>query len=459
MSVDLGIWVLLPPVVAIVVVLYSREVIAALILALIAAEGLLLISSQQGIVAAPAMAIDRVLSVVSDPGNLKVLAFSLIIGAFLALIRYSGGVAASVKALVAMGLTTTPRRAGLLTFFIGLFLFIESNLSMLTAGIVSRGLFDKFAMSRARLAYIVDSTAAPVCILIMLNGWGLFVYALLQGQSVEQPFNVLIESIGLNFYAIFALLLAFYTVYTGRVHGALARFEANAPTITCDNDNAEMIEGKQRYMYLPFISLILTMVLSLWWTGQGEISRGDGALAILYAVIAGCFVAYLILILEKRFGHGELVDISFKGMAELLPLVTILLLSITLGSAMKELQTGQYVSQLVAGNVPIWAVTPLLFISASIIAFTTGTSWGTFAIMIPIAVPLALSTGIPMPIMIAAALGGGIFGDHSSPISDSTVMAALASGCDVLDHVITQLPYALLAAFLTLIMYFFVVFI
>ncbi len=221
----LGFWVLLPPVVAIVVVLWSREVIAALLTAILAAEGLLLFAQQGSVLAAPAALVERVLQVLLDSGNLKVLAFSLIVGAFLALIRYSGGVNATVNSLVSLGLAKTPRRAGLMTYIIGLLLFVESNLSMLTAGIVSRGLYDRFGMSRARLAYILDSTAAPVCIIIMLNGWGLFVYALLKNQGLENPYDVLVGSIGFNFYAWLALLFAFYTVMSGRLHGELARYE------------------------------------------------------------------------------------------------------------------------------------------------------------------------------------------------------------------------------------------
>ncbi len=450
----LGFWVLLPPVVAIVVVLWSREVIAALLTAILAAEGLLLFAQQGSVLAAPAALVERVLQVLLDSGNLKVLAFSLIVGAFLALIRYSGGVNATVNSLVSLGLAKTPRRAGLMTYIIGLLLFVESNLSMLTAGIVSRGLYDRFGMSRARLAYILDSTAAPVCIIIMLNGWGLFVYALLKNQGLENPYDVLVGSIGFNFYAWIALLFAFYTVISGRVHGALARFEQQHEHNNEKHDSeAEIGPGKRRYMLLPFASLVVTMVASLWWTGNGNLGQADGALAILYAVLAGCMVAYIVLILERRFVHQELVDLSFKGMAELLPIVTILLLSITLGSAMKQLGTGYFVATLVSDHIALWAVIPLLFIAASIIAFTTGTSWGTFAIMIPIAVPLALNTGLPMHIMVAAALGGGIFGDHCSPISDSTVMSSLAAGCDVLDHVLTQLPYALVGAGITTLLY------
>ncbi|MEY3018724.1 MAG: hypothetical protein RL336_1859 [Pseudomonadota bacterium] len=448
----LGSWVVLPAVVAIVVVLYTREVISALLAAMLCSEGLLLIGSGASVWAAPAEVVGRTLAVFQSEGNVKVLAFSLMIGAFLALIRYSGGVAATVQRLVDMGLATTPRRSGLLSFVLGLLLFIESNLSILTAGIVSRGLFDRFGMSRARLAYIVDATAAPVCILLMMNAWGVFVYALIENQGVVNPGDVLLSTIAYNFYAWIALALALYTVWTGRVHGALARYESSATQRGVELEE-RIDEGRSRYMVLPFSALLVTMLAGLYMTGDGNMRSGDGGLSILFAVLAGSAVAYVVLRLDKRFRHVELMDLSFRGIGELLPMVMILLLSIALGASLKALGTGYYIASVAGQHLPLWAIAPLVFLSGSVVAFTTGTSWGTFAIMIPIAVPLALGTGLPVEVLVAAALGGGVFGDHCSPISDTTVVSALAAGCDVLDHVWTQLPYALFGALLTSVAY------
>jgi Na+/H+ antiporter NhaC len=448
----LGAWVVLPAVVAIAVVLYTREVISALLAAMLCSEGLLLIGSGASWLAAPAEVVGRTLMVFQSEGNVKVLAFSVLIGAFLALIRYSGGVAATVQRLIDLGLATTPRRSGLLSFILGLLLFIESNLSILTAGIVSRGLFDRFRMSRARLAYIVDATAAPVCILLMMNAWGVFVFALIENQGVENPGEVLLSSIGYNFYAWIALLLAFYTVWTGRVFGALAKYESRHNQVEMQVE--ERIEaGRSRYMVVPFLALLITMLVSLYTTGDGNFRSGDGGLSILFAVLMGSATAYFLLRIDKRFRHTELMNLSFKGIAELLPMVMILLLSIALGASLKALGTGYFIATIAGQHLPLWAVAPLVFLSGSVVAFTTGTSWGTFAIMIPIAVPLAIATGLPVEILVAAALGGGVFGDHCSPISDTTVVSAMAAGCDVLDHVWTQLPYALFGALLTSVAY------
>jgi Na+/H+ antiporter NhaC len=155
----------------------------------------------------------------------------------------------------------------------------------------------------------------------------------------------------------------------------------------------------------------------------------------------------------KKFTHHQLVKIGFDGMNDLLPLVAIVLLSLTLGASLKELGTGIYVAQIVGDTLPIFLIAPMFFLAGAFIAFSTGTSWGTFAILIPIGVPLIQTLGLPPSFIIAAILGGGVFGDHCSPISDTTAVSAIASGCELLEHVKTQLPYALFGGALTIVLY------
>ena len=165
-------------------------------------------------------------------------------------------------------------------------------------------------------------------------------------------------------------------------------------------------------------------------------------------------VAYFLLISAKKYTHKELVDEGFKGMGEILPLVTIVLFSLTLGGSLKELGTGIFVANLVGDYLPLSLIVPVLFLAGGIMSFTTGTSWGTFAILIPIGVPLIQTLGLPPSLVLAAILGGGVFGDHCSPISDTTAVSSIASGCDLLTHVRTQMPYALFGGALAFIAYF-----
>nr|WP_269836614.1 Na+/H+ antiporter NhaC family protein [Rheinheimera soli] len=306
-------------------------------------------------------------------------------------------------------------------------------------------------MSRARLAYIVDSTSAPICILVLLNGWGAYVLGLLSTYNLpESAISVLIGSIPLNFYALFTLMVVFYTIYTDKVYGPMKQAEIDLNTVSSHSD-IEIAPSSMSLMLVPLLTLVLGMVAFMLWTGNGSLVEGSGAKAALYATTLACVVAYGLMAYSRKFNHQQLVTIGFKGMSELLPLVSIVLLSLALGSAMKDLGTGLYVASFVKESTPLVLIPALLFIAGAIISFTTGTSWGTFAILIPIGMPLVEMLGLPPSLLLAAILSGGIWGDHCSPISDTTVVSAVASGCDLLEHVKTQLPYALFCGALALI--------
>ena len=217
---------ILPQVVAIGVVIWRKEVILALLAAIFTSELLLLIdASGNSPFMAPIETIERIVNVFSSPDSTRVLMFSLIIGCLIAYLRHSGGVTALVDLMINKGITKTKKQAGLMSFAIGIVLFVESNLSVITAGIVSRGLFDKFGMSRERLAYVIDSTSAPVCILILINGWGAVVLANLNANGLQNAEDTLIGTIFYNFYAWIALAIVLYTILSDKLHGPLKAFE------------------------------------------------------------------------------------------------------------------------------------------------------------------------------------------------------------------------------------------
>jgi Na+/H+ antiporter NhaC len=442
----------LPPLVAIAVVLWRREVILALVLAVFTSEWLLQVGGWAGGGLAALATLERTAAVFGDPDNARLLLFSIMIGALLAYMRESGGVSALVEALVGRGIARNARQASLLTTGVGAVVFVESNLSVLTAGILSRGLFDRFGLSRAKLAYLVDSTAAPVCILVLLNGWGAFVLALLSGYTFDVPAaQVLWGSVPLNFYALVTLAIVVATAWTGRTFGPLARSEARA------HDGETLAHpvppSRPVFMWLPLAVMIGGMVGFMLWTGGGVLAQGSGSRSVLYAVALACLTAYGMMLASRRFSHQDLVRIGFDGMAELLPLVTIVLLSLALGASLKDLGTGTFIAGLAGEFMPRQLIVPMLFLSGALISFSTGTSWGTFAILVPIGMPLVPALDLPPSLVLAAILGGGVFGDHCSPISDTTCVSAIASGCDLLEHVRTQLPYALTAGGITLLLY------
>jgi len=457
---------ILPPLVAIFIVLWKKEVILALVLAIFTSEFLLGGSLfQQAVLASESSSnlfgqafsgalgtLDRITNVFTDAGNTRILIFSVMVGSLLAFMRQSGGVTGLVNNLINKGFAKTPRQVSLMTTFTGIVVFIESNLSVLTAGILSRGLFDKFGMSRAKLAYIIDSTSAPICILILLNAWGAYVLALLNTYQFEvSAVEILWGTIPFNFYALVTLAIVFYSVISGKYYGPLACSENPSELETVDDNDSNT--GKARFMLVPLIVMIGGMVGFMLWTGNGNMADGSGSKSVFYATSLACVVAYFMMLTSGDFKHSQLVKIAFDGMAELLPLVSIVLLSLALGASLKLLGTGIYISQLVGDFLPLFLIAPMIFLVGAMISFSTGTSWGTFAILIPIGVPIIQQMGLPPSLILAAILGGGVFGDHCSPISDTTAVSAIASGCDLLEHVKTQLPYALTAGVITILLY------
>jgi Na+/H+ antiporter NhaC len=323
---------------------------------------------------------------------------------------------------------------------------------VLTAGIMARGLFDKFGLSRAKLAYIIDSTSAPVCILILLNAWGAFVLVLLgQYEFGVTAAEVLWGSVWFNFYALVTLVIVFWSSATQRWFGPLS---TSAVGVGLDvHPGEEIVASKPRYMLVPLLVMIFGMVGFMFWTGSGRLADGSGSRSVLYATTLATLVAYFLMRRSGRFEHIKLVKIAMQGMGELLPLVAIVLFSLALGQSLGDLGTGAYIAKIVAGNLPDFLIPATLFLAGALISFSTGTSWGTFAILIPLGMPLAVSLDLSPSLLLAAILGGGVFGDHCSPISDTTAVSAIASGCDLLEHVRTQLPYALVGGIIALILY------
>ena len=450
-------WIsLLPTVLAIVLAIWSRQVYVSL------AAGIWIgwtILEGWNPLDGLATAIEQTVAVLGDPGNAKVILFTLVIGAMIATLEAAGGVRGFVRWIEGNRWVTNGRRAQFLAWIIGIVIFIESNITVLVAGAVSRPLFDRFRISRERLAYIVDSTSAPICILIPLNAWGALNLGILNELGVEDALGVFIAAIPVNFYALIAFLLAGASILWKIDLGPMKRAEKRAAEGQVLWPNAQpmvdetvlsptpvgRIAPRARNMLVPIAVMVLTMPLGLYVTGGGSMLEGSGSTSVLWAVLAGLGAAWLLLLGQRGATLDELTRTGLKGAGGLMPLALILLLALALGSVARTLGAGEYVAQVTEGVLPPVLFLPLVFVVAGGIAFSIGSSWGTFAIMLPIAVPVAETLGMPLAPFVAAALSGGIFGDHSSPISDTTIISSMAAATDHIDHVRTQLPYALLA--------------
>lgn len=461
----------LPPIAALIVAIWTRNVFWALGLAIWLSETLIVSGN-------PALGvlggIDRAVGVFGDTGNTRILLFCLIIGALIAYMQRSGGIAAMVERLHSSGVASTPRRAGFVTAISGVLIFVETNVSLLASGVLGRPLFDRLKVSRARLAYIIDSTCAPISVLILVNAWGGYIAGLMLSSGVENALSVLPQTILFNFYAVLTVVVVFATVALNRTFGALGVADANwtEPHDLAEgvaDDDLHEAPSRAIYMWLPMLILVGGALGFMFMTGEWDasgiddlrtavlavlhaFSTGSGSQSILWAVVLATACAFVFLAISRRT-PGQMVDIGFKGMGDLLPAVTVIFLALVLGSSLRELGTGVFIAGVASGISAPWTIPAILFVVAGVTSFTTGTSWGTYGILVPIAVPLAIGAGLPMPLVIAAVMGGGVFGDHCSPISDTTIIASLAAGCDHVEHVKTQLPYALSVGVVTILLY------
>ncbi len=448
-------WIsLLPPVLAIVLAIWTKQVYLSL------AGGLWLawtIVSGWNPLTGLAAAIQGTVVVFGSEGDARAIMFTIAIGALIATVEASGGVRGFVRFLEQNKWVNSSKRAQLLAWATGVVIFIESNITVLVAGSTARPLCDRYKCSREKLAYIIDSTSAPICILIPMNAWGAYNLQILEGLGVENALSVFVQSIAFNFYAIVAVLMVLVVILWDinlgpmkkaeeRTRGGELLWPGSTPMIDEDVLSPEPIDTvppRAINMVAPIAAMVLFMPLGLYITGNGVFADGSGSTSVLWAVLFGLAVSWVMLRAQAAFTTAELVKIGLKGAGGLMPLALILLLAIALGDVVELMGTGEYVADVTRGTMPTFMYLPLVFIVSGGIAFSTGTSWGTFAIMLPIAVPAAVGLGLPVAPFLAAALSGGIFGDHCSPISDTTIISSMASATDHIDHVRTQLPYAL----------------
>ena len=446
---------LLPPVLAIALAIWTRQVYLSL------AAGVWIgwtIVEGWNPASGVARAIEETIAVLGDPDNARVILFAIFIGALIATIELSGGVKGFVRWLEERKWVTGPRGAQLLAYVIGLVIFIESNITVLVSGSVARPLFDRYRSSREKLAYIIDSTSAAVCILIPLNAWGAYILGILGELDVPNPLVTFVEAMPLNFYALAAVTLAGITIFTGLDLGPMRKAERRtreegkllwddaSPLLDPEvlQPESEGGPGHPLFMVVPVVAMVLMMPVGLYITGDGDLRQGSGSTSVLWAVLTALAIAWVLSLAKRRSTVDELTRVGLKGAGGLINMAAVLWLSLAIAAVTDTLGAGPYVAQVTAGTLPPVVFLPLIFIVAAFVAFSTGTSWGTFAIMLPIAVPAAMALGWPIAPFVAASLSGGIFGDHSSPISDTTIIASMAAATDHIDHVRTQLPYALI---------------
>ena len=483
---DYGFLSVLPPVIAIILALRTKQVYIALVFGIWFSW---LIMSDWNVLQGSLATIEGMVNVFKSEGNTRTIMFSALVGALLLFIQYSRGVEGFINKLNILILYFEKKQAGysrvmvqLLAMLTGILLFVETSISSLTVGTLYRPVFDKMGIPREKLAYIADSSSAPTSILIPFNAWGAFIMGLLLTQNIENPFSMLLSSIAYNFYPILALIILFLVIVTKKDFGPMAKAELRTRTtgklmndgskpmisdVITSYEPKEGIKAKAYNMVVPLLTMVVMMPVNLAYTGWDKvetyssfsnhvsqaIGKGSGSSSVLYAVIASIVVAMIMYRAQKIMKLKEMVDLTLKGISELMPLALLMLLAFAIGDACNQLGTGQYVANWSKDWLSTEYLPAVVFVISSFIAFSTGTSWGTFAIMLAISIPMANVHGAELTLIIAATLGGGIFGDHCSPISDTSIISSMASASDHIDHVRTQLPYALLGGLITTILY------
>ena len=460
-----GFWSVVPPILTIVLALVTKNVFISLLIGIFT-------SSMVLCGGAPLTGLNDAfysfIHTFESNGNTITLISFLLIGALIYLIEKSGGVEGFTEVMLKKrALIKTKRGANIFTWLLGIIIFTSGSLSCMVTGSVSRPFNDALKVPHEKSAFIVHATSTPWCVLFPLSGWlaALAGYLTSGGVPENEAISVLLRSIPLNFYCILAvfgtLAVSLFGINIGPMRKAEERADKTGAldnpgrggTLTEETTSPSKAKPRVLNMLLPMGVLIATILAVLTITGKGNPTQGAGMQSLLWGCILAVFTICILCVAQKLFSVDEVINEMFKGMGTMLPVAGILLFGFTMGNLVKDLDTGNYLTSVFMGVLSPALLPALSFLLCMLLSFATGTSMGTMAIMSVICLPMAISMGISIPLVAGAVFGGSIFGDHSSPISDTTIMSCATTGCDIIDHVKTQMPYVLIFAATSLVLY------
>ncbi len=471
---------LLPPLFAIAAALVFRQVIPALFLGLwfgaAAVNGLSLEAIWTGLLDSVQI---YVVGAIANADHAAIIVFTFTIGGMVGIVSRSGGMLGVVNRIA--GFASNARRAQLGTAGLGLAIFFDDYTNTLVVGNTMRAVTDRLKVSREKLAYIVDSTAAPVACIALVTTWigyevGLIDAAIASIDELQEPYLIFLHSIAYSFYPIFAIAFVFMVASSGRDFGPMYSAERQAAfaepnevenEIAPAPDMSEVgpkpgVEGRALNAILPIGVLLAAAFGGMIVTGEGDTFReivgsANAYKALLWGSLLGALAAGAMAVGSRSLDLGETIEAWLVGAKAMMMGMIVLILAWALVTTTEALGTANYLVTLLGDAVPASLLPTLVFVLAAVTAFATGTSWGTMGILMPLVVPLtwAIISGdggvdaASLPILysaISCVLAGAVWGDHCSPISDTTIMSSIASGCDHIAHVRTQMPYALLVA-------------
>ncbi|MBQ8184056.1 MAG: Na+/H+ antiporter NhaC family protein [Clostridia bacterium] len=452
---------LLAPIIAIVLALITKEVYSSLVIGIIVGGAIYAGGNFEGTLVHVVQ--DGFIANVADSYNMGILLFLILLGALVAMMNKAGGSAAFGR----WAASHIKSRVGaqLATVALGVLIFIDDYFNCLTVGSVMRPVTDSNKISRAKLSYLIDATAAPVCIIAPISSWAAAVAGFARGAGADSGISLFIQAIPYNFYALLTIVMMIFLAVTGLNYGSMKKHEENAEKngdlFTSGTKQAieEMTvneKGKVIDLVLPIIVLIISCVVGMIYSGgffSGEsfidaFSNSDASVGLALGAFVSVIITIIYFLIRRVLKFKEIMECVPEGFKAMVPAIMILACAWTLKAMTDSLGAKIFISQLIEGSAGTFqAFLPaIIFLIAVGLSFATGTSWGTFGILIPIVLSVFTADNPLTIVSISACMAGAVCGDHCSPISDTTIMASAGAQCDHLNHVSTQLPYAMTVA-------------
>ena len=460
-----GFWSVVPPLLTIVLALVTKNVFISLFIGIF--TGSMVLCGGSPLAGLNGTFYSFIYTFESTGNTITLISF-LLIGALIYLIEKSGGVDGFTDVMLKKrALIKTKRGANIFTWLLGVIIFTSGSLSCMVTGSVSRPFNDALKVPHEKSAFIVHATSTPWCVLFPLSGWlaALTGYLTSGGVPENEAISVLLQSIPLNFYCILAvfgtLAVSLFGINIGEMRKAEERTEKNGALDNPGRGSAigEAAEASNNTkpcvlnMFLPMGVLIATILAVLTITGGGNPTQGAGHQSLLWGCVLSVLTICILCVVQKLFSVDEVINEMFKGMGTMLSVAGVLLFGFAMGNLVKNLDTGTYLTSIFISVLNPALLPALSFFLCMLLSFATGTSMGTMAIMSVICLPMAISMGINIPLVAGAVFGGSIFGDHASPISDTTIMSCATTGCDIIGHIKTQMPYVLIFAAISFALY------
>ncbi|MFW6409665.1 MAG: Na+/H+ antiporter NhaC family protein [Halanaerobiales bacterium] len=465
-----GILSLVPPLLAILLAWWSKEVLLSLFVGVF--SGALILNGYNPIVGFVRTLDNYILTSLADEWNAGILIFTITMGGMVGIISKAGG-AKSIGEYIAKKAKTV-KTTQFSVWLLGIGIFFDDYANTLIVGNTMRPITDRQRISREKLAYITDTTAAAMASITPISTWIAYEVGMIKDafDAIEMEasaYTAFVQTIPYRFYSLFALILVPIIIFTRNDFGPMFDAETRArktgkvlrdgatPMASKELTDMDGPEGKNmswKQAFLPIIVTVAVTIFGLWYNGGGPTAdrvidafgNADSSVVLIWAAFSGSITAALLAWGGRVLPISDVVEGWVDGSKSMIIACFILILAWSIGAITEELGTAEFVVGIAEGNITPFIIPSVVFVIGSFIAFTTGSSWGTVAILMPLAVPLANSLGAPLLPAIAAVLTGGVWGDHCSPISDTTIMSSTAAGSDHIDHVKTQIPYAFVGA-------------